>query len=270
MQKKELHITHLKTLWRCGEQYRRRYILGHKIPPGIALIIGTGTHRAIEENLKHKIEKQEFLPIDIVQEVAFQEVKNKIQQEGIFITEEEKTKGIKKISAEAQDTAVALSTLHYKKVAPKLSPIAVEESFKLKIKGSQWNLAGTIDIKESRKKKISLRDTKTALRSWSQQRIHTDTQITFYALSEFLKSGNIPEELYIDVLKKTKEPVAEIYQTKRDKWDLDSIIHRIKNAIEQLEKGVFPPTNTDNWWCNPKFCGYYQTCPYVNGRKIIS
>lgn len=51
---KYLSVSQLDTFTRCGEQFRRRFMEGECIPPGIAARIGSGVHKAWG-NLQGKI-----------------------------------------------------------------------------------------------------------------------------------------------------------------------------------------------------------------------
>ena len=50
-----IHQSNLGTALRCGEQFRRRYIEGERIPPGVAAGRGTGVHNANDVNLSQKV-----------------------------------------------------------------------------------------------------------------------------------------------------------------------------------------------------------------------
>ena len=50
-----IHQSSLGTALRCGEQFRRRYIEGERVPPGVAAGRGTGVHKANEVNLNQKV-----------------------------------------------------------------------------------------------------------------------------------------------------------------------------------------------------------------------
>jgi hypothetical protein len=62
-EKPHLSQTQLTMYEKCGESYRRRYCdcEGEKIPPGIALVKGTGVHGGSKANFKQKIETKEDL-----------------------------------------------------------------------------------------------------------------------------------------------------------------------------------------------------------------
>ena len=67
----------ISTLLSCGEQYRRRYVLKQIRPPGVALHIGSATHKGVEENLKEKARSGKLLPLDSVTDAAVESFKNR-------------------------------------------------------------------------------------------------------------------------------------------------------------------------------------------------
>ena len=88
--KPQLHISGINTFTRCGEQFRRRYICGEKIPPGIALIVGIATDKSVSANLKNKIDTDELLPIEAVQSFASDAVENQFNAGEILLDDEQK------------------------------------------------------------------------------------------------------------------------------------------------------------------------------------
>jgi len=263
--KKHISMTQLTMLWRCGEQYRRRYVKGERIPPGIALITGTATHRGIELNLKHKIEKNELLPIDVVEDIAREEVIKRWEQ-GVLLEPEEKSRGEKVVKGEVIDVSTKLAKVHRVNLAPKLNPKSIEKPFALDIKeNNEYGVKGVIDIIETKgEKKEIIRDTKTAARV-QKDAAEKSLQLTMYALAEKV-NGNKPSELYIDFLHKTKFEIIT-QKTKRTNADFEVLLNRIANGLKQLQAGIFPPSNPDQWWCSKKFCGYYDSCPFVKRAK---
>ena len=281
MLKKEIHASWLTTLFRCGEQFRRRYILGEKKPPAVALITGSATHKSIEKNLQEKIISGNLLPEDVVTEIAYEEV-DKRWENGVELDKDERELGERKMKNIAEKQAIACSLAHYKELAPKIQPIAVEDTFEFTIKGTDWKIKGTSDIEERiGKDGIILRDTKTANKKHPANSADVDRQLTMYSLKIYKQTGKMPDKITKDVLvkpsikklldiKNIKElpPVeVQVLETHRNVADLEPLLNHIAIAIKQIEAGIFPPTNPENWWCSPRFCGYYDTCPYVLHRK---
>jgi len=262
MKKKALHWSHLATFMRCAEQYYRRYILGQKIAPGIALIIGSSTHKSIESNMKNYIMTGELLPLEAILDIARDSVMHRWGDEGVTLMPEEKKKGEKKVRADAIDMAVGLSALHRKELAPTIKPTHVERPWKVMIKGYPYDLAGTIDLME----KDLLIDTKTAARTPPDSQIHSDHQLTVYAMAANVIDHKIPK-LRKDFLIKTKAPKVVQHTSTRDEKDFEVVLRRIETLSLAIQAGIFPPADPTSWICSERFCGYYGTCKYIRRRK---
>ena len=68
----------------------------------------------------------------------------------------------------------------------------------------------------------------------------------------------------------TKTPVVKQLDSTRSEEDFKVLLRRIEVATKALEKGVFVPAQTTDWWCNERWCGYAKTCPYFHGRKSVA
>lgn len=251
-------------LSKCGEQYYRRYVKGEKVPPRVAMAIGSAGHKSIESNLKAVINSGEMLPVEQVQDVARDELEG-IWKSGVALTKEEMAVGMKAIKGGAIDTAVALSALHRTDLAPKLKPTHVERKFVIKLDGFPLDLAGQIDIQESTAR---IRDTKTAAKSPSQAEADDSLQLTMYGLATKVIDGESPSEFFLDALVKTKEPKVVSVPTKRTNENYEMLLRRVERAALILEKGAFTPARTTDWWCSEKWCGYWDSCPFAQKRPI--
>jgi hypothetical protein len=60
-----------------------------------------------------------------------------------------------------------------------------------------------------------------------------------------------------------------VYQTERSDEDYRQLLMRVDAVTAAIEAGVFLPTTPDNWRCSPKFCGYYDTCPYGRRKRVV-
>ena len=89
----QLHASTLEM--KCMEQIRRRFIEGEIIPPGVAMVVGTGTHKSIEKNLTSKIVWDELLPVEEVADIARDEVNQAWESSEIRLEPEELEKGLK-------------------------------------------------------------------------------------------------------------------------------------------------------------------------------
>ena len=255
-----LSISQLNMLSFCGEQYRRRYILGEKIPPGVSLLVGRATDNSVNANMSNKIDTGELISLEQAKDVARDSLNNEWDREGVLLTDDEAKEGVKKVKGEAVDKSIRLSSLHYTDLAPIIKPTHVQRKWELDMKDYSIILIGYIDLQEGPK---SIRDTKTAKKSPPDNAADTSEQLTMYALAAKILDGAIPERLYLDYLVDLKTPKAVSRDTTRTETDFTPLFKRIEIALKILETGLFMPARHDHYLCNPNYCGYYRTCPYV-------
>jgi hypothetical protein len=255
--KPQLHATDLGMLSLCPMQYHYRRVEGIIAPPGIAAIAGSGTHAGVEHSMRHKMETSELADLEAVQEVAKDAV-NARWEEGVHLTDEDQTVPETKLRGQVVDKAVRLTSLHHKQLAPVIMPTQVERKWVVELDGYPMDLAGMIDLQEEH----SLRDTKTAAKKPPAKTANVSQQITMYCLAASIIDGEIPEECWMDNLVDTKTPKVHSMRTTRDEEDVQILLRRVEAAIELIEGGKFYPCDPSHWICDPKWCGYFERCPY--------
>jgi len=248
---------------RCGEQYRRRYIEGEKIPPGIALIKGKSIHRGAEANHRQKIDSHEDLKKKDIVEIAVGEVESIKAEDGYSLTEEEQAIGAKKILGQVKDRIAVIAELYADEVAPTIQPTLVEESWRIELPGSH-DLFGIMDYCDD---KEWIGDIKTAGRSKSQGDIDNNIQMTFYSLAYQNKFGHPPAGLRMDVLVDKNVPAAQFLVSTRDKQDYQILLNKINIMLAGLKAGIFLPAAEGGWVCSKTYCGYWGECPYFRKRR---
>lgn len=265
-----LHASQLDMLMRCPAQYEFRYVRGIITPPPAYLHIGTATHASVAANLKHKCNSGgQLLPLSVVQDVARDTVRNNVQADGLYLSEDEAGMGPAKVQGDAVDMAVALAKLHHRDLAPHIEPISaehVERTFVLDVPGLDVDLAGTMDIEET----DGIRDTKTPKKRLAQSEADCDEQFTMYALARHVLNGaertEWPVAVRVDNLVKSAPPALQTVITDRHGWQVDALLAIVRKAAAMVQAGLFPP-NTTGWHCSKKWCGYAGQCPYWSGRK---
>jgi len=259
-----LHQSHMGMWTRCGEQFRRRYIEGEIMPPGIAARIGTGLHKGAEVgNLAKMAGKEE--PRDVVVDAAVEGYKKSCLR-GVFFAPDEAPSARNQISA-GVDTTAALAGLLHQEVLPTINPVAVEEKLSLDVGlGVPW--VGTIDWRDADPNKWG--DFKTSAKAWSAGKADSEIQPTLYPRLIQAKTGVLPTTLEYHILTKTKEPKHQLIQTVRMDDDWRILINRARMMLQQIEAGLFPPAEPGHWICSPKWCGYWWSCPHIPAhRKIL-
>jgi hypothetical protein len=249
---------------RCQMQFCYRRVENLIIPPAVAMVIGTGTHRAVEANMRHKITSGGAMEArDRLDDVAAATIKEEFRK-GVKVEDDDGPGPLVDIRDAAIKTAQDLHGLHYDQLAPRLEPIHVERKWVLELEGYPMNLAGSIDLEE----KTRIRDTKTSKRTKNQDEADSSSQLTMYALARKVLDGALPQELTLDNLVALKTPKLVVLTTTRDEQDVTILLRRIERAIEVINKGAFMPCDPTNWVCSPKWCGYFQRCPF--SRKPVT
>jgi hypothetical protein len=254
-------------LYRCGEQYRRRYGEGERLPPGIALVRGKSVHSANERNLVQKLETGELLSVAEVRDLAADSFDKEVKGGGFVIDGEYAKMPVRKALDTAKDEAVDLSGLHAEQVAPSIQPTAIE--VRIELPPSQALEVPFISILDVIDDGTKIRDTKTTRKSPPSEAAHLSDQLTSQDLAYRARYHREPEELSLDYLVRT--PSGKLtpsrLTTHRSKADLGTFLRRAQAALRMIEAEVFLPAPQDAWVCSERWCGYTSTCPYYRGRS---
>jgi hypothetical protein len=249
-------------LERCGMQYFYRYIERIKSPPGVALLVGSATHVSVEENLNNRLHLGEMLPVEACMEIGRDELNKKWDAEEPMLTPDEKASGAKKVRGEAVDRTVRLSRLHRTDLAPAIRPVAIEKPFRIEIPENERDIIGYIDILEPGR----IRDTKTRSRSPNEADVHKNDQLTVYALAHWVGNKTAGEakvpSVHLDCLVSTKEPKVVSIASTRSAEDFARLLERVQRVTAHIKAGNFIPAPRDSWICDPKWCGYWDRCPF--------
>lgn len=259
--KPQLHVTAIDMFHFCGEQFRRRYIEGEKIPPGVAAIVGKGTDASVTRNLQSKIDTGKLLGVNEVKDIA-RDAFEKGWSDGVRLDDDEAKSGIRKTKGDAVDKTVRLSTLHAEVKAKEIKPVRVQRSFSLELKGFPTDLVGTIDIQE----KYRIRDTKTTGKTPAQDVADKSTQLTAYMMASKVLDGQAPKEGVLDFLVDLKTPKAVSISTTRDDNDFKILLRRLENMLQAIDKGIFLAATPRDPMCSAKYCGFHSTCRYINKK----
>lgn len=248
---------------RCGEQFRRRYMLGEIIPPSIAAARGTSLHYANEVNLRQKVNTKIDLPVSDLQDAA-RDSYLKTLSDGVFLPKEQQSEK-KKLLNVGLNQSIELTELYRHVVAPEINPIEVERSFLLDI-GLSLPIAGRIDYEQSG----NVNDLKTTTKSWSKGRINKEIQPVFYSIAHDYEFGQRPLFRYHVMVALKRQAKHQIQTRICSSADYQALISRIEIFINMLNAGVFLPAEVGAWVCSPKWCGYYTTCRYVGNMPAKS
>lgn len=260
--KPHLSASQLELYSKCPEAYRRRYIERERIPPGIAMLKGTGVHGAAEVNFRQKLETHRDLPASQIVEAAVAAFESELKN-GFVLDVEEESIGSSNVIGQAKDDVADLAEVHALQQAPDYQPALVEEEVRIELPGPR-DLLAVIDLADDQKRVV---DFKTAKKSKAQADADGSVQLSVYAAAHQALTGEPPAVVRLDTLVQTsKKTDRQILDSKRGDADLVALSHRINAITAAIDSGVFPPTTPGAWWCAPKWCGYWSTCPFVAKR----
>lgn len=260
-----LRQSSLGTWENCPEIFRRRYLAGDIIPPGLAAHVGTGIHKAAEVNYKAKITTNQDQPLDVIQDAARDAYVHAVKDNGAYIPPDEMPSA-KIMADKALDDVVALAAVYHRDLAPLVQPVLVEKWVKIYVPGLVPSISGTIDLLDSDHR---LLDLKTASKAWPVSRAETSSQITIYHKLVEVETGRAPTESRFDVLVKGKTPRYQPIITNRTDDDFEAVVERLKIMMDMIVAGLFPPARAGDWICGPKYCGYWYTCKHVPAHKKL-
>jgi len=252
----------------CPERYRRRYMLGEKRPPGVAMIVGGSVHAAAEANGRQKIESHEDLSVDDITNRAAQAYDDKLDEDGVVLMPEEKSRKSRVLGA-GKDRAVKMSALYRRKVSPKIQPVMVEEKLRIELNDGLPDLLGIADVITDDNIVI---DYKVVGRAINQERVDANLQLTAYGLCYNILYGKQPK-VALEVMVSNGETQSLI--SERSEADYGKFIWRINLMVGMIDFFV-NKIGTDNpWWpmdrsawdsqsCSDRFCGFSADCPYYS------
>lgn len=257
----------LDTFCKCPEQYRRRYIMKEKLPPGIAAHRGRGIHKGVQVNFAQKVETRKDLPASQIVEACVSEFEAGIQKEGYLLSGDEAARGATVVIGEEKDSVATLAEAFATVQAPDYQPTLVEEEIRIELPDSTHDLLGYLDLLTD---DDIIADFKSAKKRKSQADADNSVQLTFYAAGAYIKTGRKPTVRLDVILDQRKGVQRQILDSTRDLPDFRALANRTSAVLVSIKAGAFPPAMPGSWWCSAKWCGYWSTCPYVNSeRKLL-
>jgi len=260
-----IHQSILNMFLKCGEQGRRRYIENEIIPPGIAALRGTGTHKGAEINHKQKIETHTDLPLSDIKDATRDAYVHKAKKDGIYLPKELVSQKNTILNIGLID-ALRCTECYHKDIAPNIQPVAAEERIEPIEIGLELPLSIKIDYWQQNHK---LGDLKTAGMKWQKDRITQEIQPVLYSLGYLITYKKNPTFRYdITIARHGKDGNATSIEADHQEMtatnqDYSALYAKMEALIEMLKTGIFPPSNQNNWWCDPKWCGFWYTCKFV-------
>lgn len=257
-----LSVSALQKYQRCGVQYEFRYVKKIPEPSTSAAIRGTAVHKSVKKNMYQKVKSRADLAVEELRQEAADQVAAGFAGE-VALLPEEQSSGLSRVKDATVDLAVSLATLHRDRVAPAIQPVAVEQKITLTpAAGPLPKLVGYLDLEDDRG---FIHDTKTKTKKPPATQAATSQQLTMYEILYRAKNGKPSNGMLLETLVETQagNKSVDVQATTRSDAAIGAFVGTMERAVEGIRKGVFVPTNPDNWCCSAKWCGYWNVCPYV-------
>jgi len=235
-------------MWlRCPRQWKYRYTDGIKSAPSGALIIGSAYHTALEGNFQQKISSTVDLPVADCLDLFSDAWEGRLLEEEIIWDNLGPD--------ESKDQGVGLVQEYMISTAPSVQPAEVERLCYSEVAGVRF--VCRVDMVDIQKAVI---DHKTSSKAFSQDDVDYDLQ----ASAEAFALGR-PIVFYNHVAIKLRTPRIQVVKAFRLQTDIDWWVSMATDVVLQMETGVAPPRPVDafgkeGFWCNERFCGYYERC----------
>ena len=252
---KHISPSSLGMFLKCGEQFRRRYVEGEKIPPGISARRGGAVHKAAEINYSQKVVTETDLPLADLQDAARDNYVNEIKDNGVFIPKGELS-GKDRLMDKGLNQAIEATKIYKEDIAPQNQPKLIEQRWSADI-GVGLPLLGVVDLVTKDNKIKDLKIMKRKNQAWADNEL----QPTVYSI--LAEKNNIPvDSMEYQFIIPNKTMVHDEITTARGQGDQERLVQYIRAFMQSLESGLFVPCEPGHWLCDEKWCGYYQTCKY--------
>jgi hypothetical protein len=263
MTRPHFSISQLAMWERCPAQFEKHYILGESKPPGIAALKGSGVHSGRELAMRHKAMTFVNLGSQAVVDASVAGFDERIEQDDVFLTPEEKSAGRLATIGRARDAVAALSSYWSLVSQPDYQPLdatAIEKEFLIPLPTLSRDVLGYIDLIANDHKII---DWKTSARSRKGEE-RTSLQLTCYSLAHRREFGFDPQAVVLDVVREGSHTSREVLSSTRNDADYEALLRRIQVTIAAIDKGSFPPCSPDHWACDARWCGWFRNgCRYI-------
>jgi hypothetical protein len=256
-----LSSTSARMMRRCPEQFRRRYILGEKVPPPINMIAGKADHAGIKESMTQKLVTGSLWGTSDVLDVAEASYQEQAEEAGgiyeLDYGQHAERGASKKAKAAAFDKVrswmLGACGLYHDVVCPRIEPQTVEGRFEVELETLPVPVIGYLDLETER----AIRERKTGATIPSQPKGDWLTQASIYQLA-------VPKPVVWDLSRRSQNP-----DVREHAFDLPYLEKRRAVTIRMLANTAgliadcmsrygpyepWPDATDHGWACN--YCGW--------------
>lgn len=254
-----LSPTQIDMYLRCPYQFYRRYILGQKSPPAVAMVEGTTHHKVCEKNNLNKIKTGKDLPSGELEEYFADTWSD--QQKEVEDWEKDRPDAILKRGR-------GLIRTYSRDFAPLLRPRNAERTTAVPV--GPLKVLCVIDVDgfiippskaaPGRTDIPVICDYKTVSKARSQGEVDSSLQLSMCAYAHRIDTGEKKLNVGLCSLVKTTGLVKWTPSTSKLEGRIRWFRRIALSVANSISLGNFPLTSPSEWWCSERFCGYYKDC----------
>jgi hypothetical protein len=232
---------------RCGEDYRRTYIEGVRWKGNGATSVGKSVHSLVENTLRDLMSTGTLRPLEAGLDEAQGTTKGILDDTELVGLE------LDTPTDEYVERVRAAYTVWHRVRAPEIVPLAIEKRFDQQINGVRCvGIIDLIDIGSGVKTVVDLKITK---RKKSEREARNSLQLAMYA-----NVTNTPHVGFDAVVAKASGSEVHPVRAILTAGDLAWAGTLVRNVAESINKGVFPLSSPEEWWCTERFCSFWKEC----------
>lgn len=258
-----MSVSQTEQYLKCGEAYRRRYVLEEKIPSSTFSAQGRSVHKSAEvlhlsimggqpisvEQMEQVYSDQHDVEIVDAVNIGDEPDPGKLKDVGIALTRKYHSAALGLLTDDVTG-----------KACEAIKPIAAERVIRTVLTPEESDpipFMGVIDVEEAG----AVIDLKTKRKAASQNEADNSLQLSLYA-----HITGKPVVRLDQLVKPTKTMSVRFTRTVsiRTKSEALHAVDIVAEVAADVAAGRFPKTNPNNWWCTEQWCPYFKNC---RGRK---
>ncbi len=257
----------IRAFEKCPEAFRRRYLLGEKVPPNLSMTLGSVVGDALAHFFQGKIDGRppgaKELD-DLVLELFAAKI-----AEAVLVPDDDPEGGKGQCRAGVAD--------YLEELAPSVTPISVERRASFRFcEEQEWNFVCYLDLKCAKQ----LSDLKFG-KSWVKEiRAARDLQATAQTYLRWAEGNPAEFVFHTGLLEPEGAPRWSVVPAPRTLAQLRGFERRVARVarqivhLDQTEPGEWPLSSDFGWWCAPRVgtdgCPYWDSCPVGGGAAAVA
>ena len=252
---------------RCPEAFRRRYLLGEKVPPNLSMTLGSVVGDALAHYFQATIDGGRY-DAKTVDDLVVELFEAKIS-EAVLAPNENPELGKAQCRAGVAD--------YLEELAPSITPISVERRASFRFcEEQEWSFVCFFDL-ECVKQLADLQFGKNRVK---ESRAAKDLQATAQTYMRWAEGNPAEFTFHTGLLEPEGAPRWSVVSAPRTVTQLRGFERRVARVarqivhLDQTEPGEWPLSADFGWWCAPQVgtdgCPYWESCPVGGGAAVIA